>query len=346
MTEPGSGAGSARRPARAGARIEAVIFDWGGTLTPVARGGPHRRRGTPTPACTTPGMPPASLAARAVRRGDPALAGPAHAAPGQHGRRAPGPGAARLRDRPGQRAAPGGAGRLPASSGTRTPTPTPTPCRCMAALRERGIRVGVLSNTLWPRAHHEAVFARDGLLDLIDGAVYSSELPVGKPHEDAFVAALRAVGVDRPGAARCSSATGPGTTCTAPSRSGCARSSCRTATSRTTSAGRSRGPRRRGAPPDRGPGPRGPVERPRRPVALSRRPGRLRRVAAATALRSPVPRAAATRELDRRLGLLRAAALDRGSAATSRRSRRGRRAATAPSRRGCSARDDRGPAGS
>jgi len=68
----------------------------------------------------------------------------------------------------------------------------------MVGLRERGIRVGVLSNTLWPREHHEAVFARDGLLELIDGAVYSSELPVGKPHEDAFLAAMRAVGVADP----------------------------------------------------------------------------------------------------------------------------------------------------
>ena len=68
----------------------------------------------------------------------------------------------------------------------------------MHALRERAIKVGVLSNTLWPRAHHEAVFARDGLLELIDGAVYSSELPVGKPHGDAFVAALTALGIDDP----------------------------------------------------------------------------------------------------------------------------------------------------
>lgn len=71
----------------------------------------------------------------------------------------------------------------------------------LTALRERGIRVGVLSNTLWPRAHHEQVFERDGLLPLIDGAVYSSELPVGKPHQDAFRAALAAVGVDDPGRA-------------------------------------------------------------------------------------------------------------------------------------------------
>lgn len=68
----------------------------------------------------------------------------------------------------------------------------------LRALRQRGIRVGVLSNTLWPRSHHEVVFARDGLLELIDGAVYSSELPVGKPHEDAFIAALDAVGVSDP----------------------------------------------------------------------------------------------------------------------------------------------------
>jgi putative hydrolase of the HAD superfamily len=68
----------------------------------------------------------------------------------------------------------------------------------LEALRANGIRVGVLSNTLWPRAHHETVFARDGLLDLIDGAVYSSELPYTKPHPEAFRAAMRAVDVDDP----------------------------------------------------------------------------------------------------------------------------------------------------
>lgn len=65
----------------------------------------------------------------------------------------------------------------------------------LAALRDREIRVGVLSNTLWPREHHEAVFARDGLLELLDGAVYSSEIPYTKPHPEAFRAAMRAVGV-------------------------------------------------------------------------------------------------------------------------------------------------------
>lgn len=68
----------------------------------------------------------------------------------------------------------------------------------LAALRERGLRVGVLSNTLWPRAHHEEVFRRDGVLDLIDGAVYSSEIPYTKPHPEAFKAAIAAVGVPDP----------------------------------------------------------------------------------------------------------------------------------------------------
>lgn len=68
----------------------------------------------------------------------------------------------------------------------------------LAALGARGLRVGVLSNTLWPRQHHEHVFRRDGVLDLIHGAVYSSEIPYTKPHPEAFRAALGSVGVDDP----------------------------------------------------------------------------------------------------------------------------------------------------
>lgn len=65
-------------------------------------------------------------------------------------------------------------------------------------LRARQIKIGVLSNTMWPREHHERIFARDGILQLIDGAVYSSELGVTKPHRDAFHAAMKAVGVSDP----------------------------------------------------------------------------------------------------------------------------------------------------
>jgi putative hydrolase of the HAD superfamily len=65
-------------------------------------------------------------------------------------------------------------------------------------LRARGIKTGVLSNTMWPRSAHESVFARDGVLGLIDGAVYSSEIPWTKPHPEAFRAAMAAVGVSDP----------------------------------------------------------------------------------------------------------------------------------------------------
>jgi len=68
-------------------------------------------------------------------------------------------------------------------------------------LRRRRIKIGVLSNTLWPRSWHEDVFRRDGVLDLIDGAVYSSEIDWTKPHPEAFLAAMAAVGVSDP--ARC-----------------------------------------------------------------------------------------------------------------------------------------------
>jgi len=68
----------------------------------------------------------------------------------------------------------------------------------LQGLHQRGLRVGVLSNTSWPRTRHEQIFARDGVLDLIDAAVYSSEIPYAKPHPLAFRAALDSVGVSDP----------------------------------------------------------------------------------------------------------------------------------------------------
>jgi putative hydrolase of the HAD superfamily len=68
------------------------------------------------------------------------------------------------------------------------------------ALRARGIRVGVLSNTLWTREFHEEVFRRDGLLGHLDGAVYSSEIAYTKPHPEAFRAAIAAIGIEDPAA--------------------------------------------------------------------------------------------------------------------------------------------------
>lgn len=70
----------------------------------------------------------------------------------------------------------------------------------LESLRSDGIKIGVLSNTLWPRRWHEEVFARDGLDALIDGAVYTSEIAWTKPAPQAFHAAMHAVGVDDPAA--------------------------------------------------------------------------------------------------------------------------------------------------
>ena len=54
---------------------------------------------------------------------------------------------------------------------------------------------------MWPRSWHEDVFRRDGVLDLINGAVYTSEIDWTKPHPEAFRAVMAAVGVSDP--ARC-----------------------------------------------------------------------------------------------------------------------------------------------
>jgi putative hydrolase of the HAD superfamily len=77
----------------------------------------------------------------------------------------------------------------------------PEASELLAYLGARDIRVGVLSNTMWPRSWHEEIFRRDGVLELIDGAVYTSEIDWTKPHQEAFQAAMAAIGVTDP--ARC-----------------------------------------------------------------------------------------------------------------------------------------------
>ena len=188
---PGPGHGLGPGPGPAAAPVEGVIFDWGGTLTPW-----HDVDLTAAWYAYTSVYDPrhaASLAAQLF--------------------------AAEIERWQAQHASAGtsGAGRLEQVlldcgidlSSTRHQEALgaylafwdphtyadPDAIPLMAALHERGIRIGVLSNTLWPRDHHERVFARDGLLPYLDGAVYSSELPVGKPHEDAFRFAVQAVGL-------------------------------------------------------------------------------------------------------------------------------------------------------
>ena len=65
-----------------------------------------------------------------------------------------------------------------------------------ASLRDS--RRSLASNTIWPRAFHEGIFERDGVLDLVDGDVYTSEIPWTKPSPHAFEAAMSAVGATDP----------------------------------------------------------------------------------------------------------------------------------------------------
>lgn len=77
----------------------------------------------------------------------------------------------------------------------------PDAAAVLAALRARGLRTAMLSNTHWPPAFHERFLERDGLAELLDARVYSSALEYTKPHRSAFEATLRAVGVDDPASA-------------------------------------------------------------------------------------------------------------------------------------------------
>lgn len=68
----------------------------------------------------------------------------------------------------------------------------------IAALRQRGLAIGLLSNTHWPRAFHEHFLERDALAELIDVRCYTSEMEHTKPHAAAFATVLDALGVKDP----------------------------------------------------------------------------------------------------------------------------------------------------
>jgi putative hydrolase of the HAD superfamily len=63
-------------------------------------------------------------------------------------------------------------------------------------LRERGYRLGLLSNTWWAADWHNADLATHGLVDLLDEVVYTSDLPHSKPHPAVFQEVAGRLGVD------------------------------------------------------------------------------------------------------------------------------------------------------
>ncbi|MDP9075753.1 MAG: HAD family hydrolase [Actinomycetota bacterium] len=74
----------------------------------------------------------------------------------------------------------------------------PDAAAVLSELKRRGLKIGLLSNTHWPRAFHEHFLDRDGLVQYIDARLYTSELPYSKPHASAFRAALDALAVGDP----------------------------------------------------------------------------------------------------------------------------------------------------
>lgn len=173
-------------------RVHAVIFDWGGTLTPWRTGDGRAwwRIAAHLSAAGVIAPDQVERAAAAMQQADEEIW-------------------RRCRDehRSGSLAEIFAAGGVPADETAHAAFDAewewathldPDAPALLAELRRRGIRVGVLSNTTWPRGRHEQIFARDGVAHLIDGAVYTSDIPWTKPHPEAFRAAMDAVSVTDP----------------------------------------------------------------------------------------------------------------------------------------------------
>jgi putative hydrolase of the HAD superfamily len=62
-------------------------------------------------------------------------------------------------------------------------------------LRSRGYRLGLLSNTWWAAAWHNADLAAHGLAPLFDTLVYTSDLNFSKPHHFVFEETARRLDV-------------------------------------------------------------------------------------------------------------------------------------------------------
>jgi putative hydrolase of the HAD superfamily len=75
----------------------------------------------------------------------------------------------------------------------------PDAAATLRRLRERGYRLGLLSNTWWAAEWHNADLAAHGLADLLHEVVYTSDLPHSKPHPSVFRAVAERLGVE-PGA--------------------------------------------------------------------------------------------------------------------------------------------------
>jgi putative hydrolase of the HAD superfamily len=72
----------------------------------------------------------------------------------------------------------------------------PDTIQTLEELRRRGYRLGLLSNTWWAAAWHNAELAVHGLTPLLDEIVYTSDLSHSKPHPSTFLEVTRRLNVE------------------------------------------------------------------------------------------------------------------------------------------------------
>jgi putative hydrolase of the HAD superfamily len=65
----------------------------------------------------------------------------------------------------------------------------------LTQLRAAGLKLGLLSNTHWPETFHEHFLERDGLASLIHVRAYTSNMQHSKPHREPYLHVLGRLGV-------------------------------------------------------------------------------------------------------------------------------------------------------
>jgi HAD superfamily hydrolase (TIGR01509 family) len=65
----------------------------------------------------------------------------------------------------------------------------------LRGLRERGFKMGLISNTLWPGKAHQEDLERYGLLAYFEHQIFSSDAEIWKPHREVFQREMGALGL-------------------------------------------------------------------------------------------------------------------------------------------------------
>jgi putative hydrolase of the HAD superfamily len=65
----------------------------------------------------------------------------------------------------------------------------------LQTFRQRGLKIGLISNTMWPGHYHMADLARHGLAEYFHHTLFSADAGVWKPHPEIFYQSLTALKV-------------------------------------------------------------------------------------------------------------------------------------------------------